>query len=127
MDISNLINQKQAEKEAKRTALGPNLQALKELFPDLQVKESKEGAEFLSLSMDFEGASLLSPFFAMVYTFKNLDSDALLKAEAKGLFQKLTVKVGSWERGKITISFFEPEEGKKEDSDDKKASGRRGR
>lgn len=109
MDITSILAAKKAAAAASAQELAPELKALLEAIPSLEQRSSKSGDQFLALNLSFEGAEFLSPFFGLAYALRNLPEDQLLIAEEQGLFQAVRVKVSSWERGAITVSFFQLE------------------
>lgn len=117
MDITDLVASKEAEAKAKEESLhealplAEELQALLNVLPQLEVKVTTKGQaeKFLSLPLVFEGSKRLTPFFGLVYALRILPEDAVKKAESLGLFNNVRVKVSSWERGAISVSFFQKE------------------
>ena len=109
MDISSIIAAKKAAAAATASELAPELQDLLEAIPSLEQKSSKNGDQFLALNLNFDGAELLSPFFGLAYALRTLPEAELLAAEEAGLFTAVRTKVSSWERGAITVSFFQKE------------------
>jgi hypothetical protein len=130
MNLTKLIEKKEAEKAAKATDLCPALEALHAAIPSLVIKETKGGEKFLALDMTFQGSELFSPFFLMAYAVKNLPEDEILAAEEANLFAAVNPKVITWDRGAMTVSFFskeEEDEKEKKNEGDNATSGRRGR
>lgn len=109
MDITAIVAAKKAAASATAAELAPELQDLLSTIPSLQQKVTKGGEQFLALDLTFEGAEFLSPFFGLTYALRSLPEAELLAAEEAGLFTAVRTKVSSWERGAITVSFFQLE------------------
>lgn len=127
MDISSILAAKKAAAAATASELAPELQDLLEAIPSLEQKSSKSGEQFLALNLGFDGAELLSPFFGLAYALRTLPEAELLAAEEAGLFQAVRTKVSSWERGAITVSFFQKEAQAEEEAPKPKRDNNRGR
>ena len=127
MDITAILATKKAAAAATASELAPELQDLLEAIPSLEQKSSKNGDQFLALNLSFDGAELLSSFFGLAYALRTLPEAELLAAEEAGLFTAVRTKVSSWERGAITVSFFQAEAQAEAQADQPNRDTNRGR